>query len=53
MGHPLAALGVAHIIIRSIDHDQPQKNFKYLWLDFGFPILDCQSENSELGAKTF
>ena len=25
-------------MIKSIVHDQPQKNFKYLWLDFGgFP----------------
>lgn len=23
-------------MIRSITHDQPQKNFKYLWLDFRF-----------------
>jgi hypothetical protein len=40
-------------MIRSIAHDQHQKNFKYLWLDFGyfdladlaqyrFLILDCR-----------
>jgi hypothetical protein len=27
-------------MIKSIAHDQPQKNFKYLWLDFRFWILD-------------
>src|SRR5262245_33282500 len=34
MGHPLAGSCVALNIIRSIDHDQPQKNFKYIWLEF-------------------
>src|SRR5215475_4569420 len=38
MGHPLAGSCVALNIIRSIAHDQPQKNFKYLWLDFRFGI---------------
>src|SRR5215813_6841330 len=35
MGHPLAGSCVALNIIRSIAHDQPQQNFKYIWLDFG------------------
>jgi hypothetical protein len=30
----LAGSCEAHNMIRSIAHDQPQKNFKYLWLDF-------------------
>jgi putative tryptophan/tyrosine transport system substrate-binding protein len=34
MGHPLAGSCEAHNMIKSIAHDQPQKNFKYLWLDF-------------------
>jgi hypothetical protein len=32
MGCPLAGSCQAHNMIRSIAHDQPQKNFKYLWL---------------------
>src|SRR6266540_5429467 len=32
MGHPLAGSCQAHNMIKSIAHDQPQKNFKYLWL---------------------
>src|SRR5262249_16448565 len=39
MGHPLAGSCVALNIIRSIDHDQPQKNFKYLWLAFSGSVL--------------
>ena len=27
-------------MIRSIAHDQPQKNFKYLWLDFRQQVVD-------------
>src|SRR4030095_6463302 len=34
MGHPLPAWCEAHNMIRLIAHDQTQKNFKYLWLDF-------------------
>src|SRR5215471_12028886 len=34
MGHPLAGSCVVLNIIRSIAHDQPQQNFKYIWLDF-------------------
>jgi hypothetical protein len=26
-------------------------NFKYLWLDFGFSILDFRSENLEVGSR--
>jgi hypothetical protein len=33
-------------MIKSIAHDQPQKNFKYLWLDFGFSIEEQQEESS-------
>jgi hypothetical protein len=40
MGHPLASSCEAHNMIKSIAHDQPQKNFKYLWLDFRLPIFD-------------
>jgi hypothetical protein len=43
MGRPLAGSCEAHNMIKSIAHDQPQKNFKYVWLDFRFSILDCWS----------
>ena len=33
MGRPLASSCEAHYMIRSIAHDQPRKNFKYVWLD--------------------
>src|SRR6266542_1563384 len=44
MGHPLAGSCQAHNMIKSIAHDQPQKNFKYLWLDFGFSIRRSKSK---------
>src|SRR5215813_13045868 len=34
MGHLLPGWCKAHNMIRSIAHDQPQKNFKHVWLVF-------------------
>jgi len=35
-------------MIRSIAHDQPQKNFKYLWLDFGLPEKESETRFEEI-----
>src|SRR5262249_6578134 len=43
MGHPLAGSCVALNIIRSIDHDQPQKKFQISLARFWIVILYCQS----------
>ena len=34
-------------MIKSIAHDQSQKNFKYLWLDFRLPIFDYESKHMD------
>jgi four helix bundle protein len=34
-------------MIKSIAHDQPQKHFKYLWLDFRLPIFDYGSKHMD------
>jgi hypothetical protein len=43
MGHPLAGWREAHNMIKSIAPDQPQKNLKYVWLDFRLGKTDAQS----------
>src|SRR6266511_2831078 len=51
MGHPLAGSCEAHNMIKSIAHDQPQKNFKYLWLVFCSSPRRCTPRDRKISMR--